>query len=761
MKRHIIAIAVLLCGLTAHAQEQSGYVKTRGRMVNGVHVPGTGLTGAFVSVKDGNSIGVHEADGSFSFPVRGNTYTIQSVKKKDYVLVDADALPKTYAYSSNPLYLVMETPDQLLEDQLEAESRIRRTLQKQLDERKKELETLKEQARITQEEYRAAMLKLYDDQGNEEKLIRDMAQRYSQIDYDQLDDFYRRVSSFIEAGDLAKADSLLRSRGNLHEQVNTHIKRGEAIQHEEEELQKAKEVYQHDMDEMARRCFSYYESFSMRHQRDSAAHYLQLRAKLDTTNMVWQTDAGEYVKQYLADYDSDMTYFQRSLDVAIRKYGEDHLDVATLYDHIGSVYLLQGNFVRCHELFFKALEIRKCIMTESDPLMAVSYNNLGSVYEKMEDYAKAMECLIRALDISGENQAVAAVTCNSIGLVYNAMGDYAKALEYHYRSLSIRRQIYGENHYNVAMAYHNIADDYYDIGDLEKTLEYNKMSLEIWQKVYGNTHPQVAVAHNNIASAYYALEDYGMALEHLHTALEILEDVHAGFHPDVAMVYDNYAMLYHVKGDNEKALEYLDLSLNIRREARGESHPDVALSYETMGVFYQAEEKYDVALEYFNLALNVRRQAFGDVHPDVSRVYDSIALVWQAKGDYAKAMDCFNLSLDIRKEILGECHLEIAKKYDTIALFYSSHGDYANAMEYHHNALEIRRKLYGDLHSEHIASYSLIGVTCMLQQDYQEGCRYLKKAYEVSQKVFGIDHKTTQDLKMQIENLETMLEEQN
>ena len=68
---------------------------------------------------------------------------------------------------------------------------------------------------------------------------------------------------------------------------------------------------------------------------------------------------------------------------------------------------------------------------------------------------------------------------------------------------------------------------------------------------------------------------------------------------------------------------------------------------------------------------------------------------------------------------------------------------------------------FGDLHSEHIASYSLIGVTCMLQQDYQEGCRYLKKAYEVSQKVFGIDHKTTQDLKMQIENLETILQEQN
>lgn len=43
-------------------------------------------------------------------------------------MVDANALSKTYAYSSHPVYLVMKTLDNFLEDQLETETCIRWTL---------------------------------------------------------------------------------------------------------------------------------------------------------------------------------------------------------------------------------------------------------------------------------------------------------------------------------------------------------------------------------------------------------------------------------------------------------------------------------------------------------------------------------------------------------------------------------------------------------------------------------------------------------
>jgi hypothetical protein len=136
-----ICIFLLLSIVSVYGQHetitmQKGYVKTKGRIVNGKLVKGDGLKGAVVALQGRTSVAVQNYDGSFSFPAVGNTYTVHSVKKNGYRLVDADAAPKAYAYSKNALYLVMETPEQQAQDLLDSERKIRRTLQRQLENEK-------------------------------------------------------------------------------------------------------------------------------------------------------------------------------------------------------------------------------------------------------------------------------------------------------------------------------------------------------------------------------------------------------------------------------------------------------------------------------------------------------------------------------------------------------------------------------------------------------------------------------------------------
>ena len=230
MKKLLLFFATLILSLVTTAQTQQGYVKTKGRMVNGQLVPGQGLKGATVSVKGRTAILVNTDDGAFSFPVTETQFRLDSVKKKGYQLVDMDLCPRTYTPSKNPIYIVMETPEQQLLDKLTAERKIRRNLQKQLQEREDEIEDLKAQQKISDEEYRQALQKLYADQESNEQLISDMAKRYSELDYDQLDEFYRQVSYCIENGELVKADSLLNTRGDIVTQVESIKQRGLAIQ---------------------------------------------------------------------------------------------------------------------------------------------------------------------------------------------------------------------------------------------------------------------------------------------------------------------------------------------------------------------------------------------------------------------------------------------------------------------------------------------------------------------------------------------------
>ena len=258
MKKLLLLSVTMLLGIMLSAQTQQGYVKTKGRMVNGQLVPGQGLKGAMVSVKGRTAVLVNTDDGAFSFPVTESQFRLDSVHKKGYQLVDLDACPKTYKYSNNPLYIVMETPEQQLQDKLNAERKIRRNLQKQLQAKEDEIEALKEANKISQEEYQASLMKLYEEQESNEQLISEMAKRYSELDYDQLDEFYRQVSLFIEDGELVKADSMLRSRGDIKAQVNTIMKRGQALKEEKEKLQQAEAVQQADIEEASKRCYSFY-----------------------------------------------------------------------------------------------------------------------------------------------------------------------------------------------------------------------------------------------------------------------------------------------------------------------------------------------------------------------------------------------------------------------------------------------------------------------------------------------------------------------
>ena len=579
MKRFWLIVFSLLLIFPIMAQMQNGVVKTRGRMVNNKHVPGVGLPGAVVSIKDRTDVGVKNNDGSFSFPVKGKQFMVQSVTKKDYALVDADAAPKTYLHSQDTFFLVMETPDQILQDKLDSERRIRRTLRQQLQAREDEIERLKSENKITQEEYHKALQKLYADEKNNEKLIQEMAERYSTLDYDRIDEFYRQVNNYIEQGELARADSLLKTRGDVESQVADVIEQGKVIQQKKEEIEQAEEVHKSDIDELSRRCYSFYETFLMQHQNDSAAKYIEFRAALDTTNVEWQNAAGEFIRVYQAQYDKALEYYKRGLSHSIKQYGEESEWVAYFYNGIGIILDSFGDYPKALEYYQKALEIRLKVFGPEHPDVATSYNNIGYVYISQGDYPKALEYHQKAIEIrlkvlDTEHPDVA-TSYNNIGSVYNSQGDYPKALEYYQKALNILLKVLGTEHPNVATSYNNIGIVHDNQGDYTKALEYHQKALVIRLKVFDSEHPSVATTYNNIGYIYNSQGYYPKALEYHQKALEIRLKVFGPEHPDVATSYNNIGFLYNSQGEYPKALEYLQKALYVLIKVLGTEHPNV------------------------------------------------------------------------------------------------------------------------------------------------------------------------------------------
>ena len=476
MKKFCFVFCLLLMGISvASAQTQRGYVKTRGRLQsNGTTIPGTRLSGATVTLKGNNSV-TSGANGGFSFAVSNKSFCIINVRKNGYQIYDRDLLGKIHHYSSNDLPIVMDTPDNVLADKLASERKIRRTLQRQLTEKEDEIEALKEQHKITEEQYQKQLQTLYKSQENNEKLISEMAEHYSTMDFDQMDDFQRRVAAFIQNGELMRADSLLNTKGSMEErraqiEKNRFVlnANAEELKKRQEEQEKGEALQTKTIEDFAADCYSRADICKIRHDNDSAAYWLRMRADVDTLNIEWQLEAGLFLEKYLSDFTTSLYYYHRALAVAMAQEGENGENVATSYNNIGFVYSSQGDYVKALEMYQQSLKIRVAIFGENHPDVATSYNNIGTVYY--------------------------------------SQGDYAKALEMYQRSLKIRLAILGENHPDVAGSYNNIGFVYFaaiqkgdDVSDFKGLIE----TMAFTATTVGDDTP---AAHAGMEGEYVVLE---------------------------------------------------------------------------------------------------------------------------------------------------------------------------------------------------------------------------------------------------------------
>lgn len=628
MKRLILLSFAMMLGIMLQAQNQQGYVKTKGRMVNGKLVHGQGLKGATVSIKGRTTVLVNSDEGSFSFPVTELQFHLDSVRKKGYQLVDLDLCPKTYKFSSNPLYIVMETPEQQLQDKLNAEKRIRRNLQKQLQDKEDEIEALKEGNKISMEDYHKALQKLYEEQESNEQLISDMAKRYAELDYDQLDEFYRQVSYCIENGELTKADSLLRTRGNINKQVNSIKQRGLALQEQKEQLHKAEAVQQTDIEEAARRCYSYYEAFFMQHMNDSAAYYLELRASLDTTQLEWQQKAGTFADDYLADYDKALKYYRRTLDAAKANPENNTRFIIGSLNNIGYVYSNLSQQDSAMFYYNRALDLAQKSEGNYQIDIADCYNNIGFVYLNAADFTQAMEYIKAAADIHEKilepNDPLIGTSYNNIGHVLSSQGKYDEALEYYFKALAIREAAYGKEHNQIALTYNNIAFCYVHKRDLAQSVEYFKKAMDIYEKEMGTEHPMTAYVYNNLGFVYAAIGEFEKGLEYYNKALTIRKKIFGDNHSDTVVSYDNIGNVYSKMGNYEKALENNRKALAIKLALYGPDHPDLAYSYFNIGFAYAKQGLYEDALEYYNTAYELLKKGLGEEHDDTQYAKKSI-----------------------------------------------------------------------------------------------------------------------------------------
>ena len=672
-------LTALLATGAIMAQNQSGYVKTKGRLnAQGAVIAGKRLPGATIQVRGRNAV-VSNANGDFSLAIPSRKYYLQKVSKNGYALIDPDALFKIYSYSTNPLVIVMGQPEQQREDKLAAEKKLRRSLQRQLEAKEEALEELRHQNKMTQDAYNKALEALYQEQDKNGGLIGKMAEHYALVDYDQLDDFNREVCACILNGELVKADSLLRSKGDLDQRLARVREQEEAQAAERVELSRRQHNLelsiagtQAEKEDIALDCFNFYQKFIIECQHDSASHYIEKRAAIDPHNSRWQLDAGSYFQKrgllHKAKYYNDL-----ALQAARQQVQADpqaHLaTLAMTLDNIALMYQEQDRTAEAEDLLTDALEIYRRLDSENpdafDLKVASVLNKLALLHSSIGQseplYASALEICQRHMqdDVAGY-APFAAQIFNNLGALYDA-NQYAESGEQMYNNaLDIYRRLAANDpdaySADVASTLNNLSTLYHRYGfNVAQVEPLQQEALQIYRRLAADNpllyKPKLAALLSNRASQCYSNgcgNEGELAYDELlDTYRALAQDDPFAYRPRLASALYEQGIRLYQEGNTGKSEKLFTEALGIYRElasiAPSTYKPDLARLLRNVATLLDKRQSWDESERLYLEELTINKELAqgnpGRYMTDVARSYGNLS-------NHALLMKQFDMALD-------------------------------------------------------------------------------------------------------------------
>lgn len=353
----------------------------------------------------------------------------------------------------------------------------------------------------------------------------------------------------------------------------------------------------------------------------------ELAAKIAPNNSDYLHEAGHMADQ-LGYADKAIAYYEKSLPLAIAKYGERHSEIAMRYNNLGSAYSSKGEYERAIGYYEQALDIDKQFYGERHPDIAILYNNLGGAYESKGAYDRAIGYFEQALDIGkefyGERHPAIATLYNNLGLAYDSKGEYDQAIEYYDQALEIGKEFYGERHPDIAIRYNNLGEAYRSKGENDRAIGYYNQALDIGKGFYEGRHPVIATWYNNLGLAYHGKGVYDRAIDYYEQALDIDKEFFGEWHPGTAIDYNNLGSAYRKKGEYDLAIGYYKQALDIGKAFYGERHPKIAIRYNNLGLAYNSKGEYDTAIGYYEQCLSILHEFLPLEHPYIAHTQKNL-----------------------------------------------------------------------------------------------------------------------------------------
>ena len=500
-------LMLLLAAAEMPAVTQRGVVRTIARPDKA----GEPLSGVVVRVRGSHNAIESQPNGEFSIPLaqlnNGDAFVISTVTLSGYELADKELIGRRIACSETvPIEILMVNREALQREKDRIAEKARQNVEIYYEKRVAEFEEQLRQGKIKQDDYQQRIDELEQKYEQFEPLLELMADKYARTDISRLSGIDMQINAAIENGDLDEAERLIHSKGDFaareQQLADADAQNAQAraqVEAMQRRLEEAEAATRKQRTALQNDYYNLYTIHLSRFQHDSAAHYLCMRAELDTADVVIQTETGQFLENMTADYDKTLVYLHR----AERHADPRSLQMGIIADELAQTYQYLQQYEKAEQYFKQSLEIRKKTSAKDHPEdIAETLNNLSDLYRETQDYKQALDCQQQALDIwtkhYGKQNIRVAVAMNNLGMIYLNQQKLKQAKTQFLQAIEIAESLPEKQEKHTATFYNNIATIYYYEQAFDLSEQYFQKAYDLRAKNLGANHPLTKQAEMNL-----------------------------------------------------------------------------------------------------------------------------------------------------------------------------------------------------------------------------------------------------------------------
>lgn len=509
MKRRLLAILSTLIPSLVFSVTQTGYVKTIARKGK----PGVPIEDVVIRVRGTHNAVKSHKEGNFSLLLHnlnnGEPYAIASIIKSGYEPAEQGLIGRTIACSDRvPLEVLLVNTQELQQEKEAIANKARENVELYYTEKLKTLELQLAEKQIAEDEFNKRLQELENRYERFEPLLQTMSNAFARTDYDKLDSLTLLIHDAIENGNPEEAERLIREKGDFAQRekdIKRHEQSIESAQHMVNEavssLAEQRQLLAQQKKDLAGDYYRLYASFLSRFENDSAAVYICRRAEVDTLNVDYQLQAGQFMKEIMADYPSARNFFERAYRAALVQYGDMSARMSTTCHELGALCKQEHQYDQAFLWYEKALNIKEKVRGKDSPAVAETLNNLAELYREQKDYATAMKLHKKASKIRektfGKESIEVAESQNNIAALLYQQGRFHEAEKifllvrntYAFKPSISQRLIAGN--------YNNLGAVCYAQGKYAEAMHCFKQATDIYLRTLGDKHPLTRNAIRN------------------------------------------------------------------------------------------------------------------------------------------------------------------------------------------------------------------------------------------------------------------------